>query len=1257
MKKPTPLPTLRPWLFLLLPVMATLVAALLLLTWGQRSSDTTEAVGGANSPDLSIAIGAGDTTDGVGCDTSGGPTKCNIGVGNSFTVTAFVQSAGGMPDTGNPNEFGEYAAYSVGLAISAGLIASAAANTWPECGFAVTSGVPGVGATSVNSSCAVGLPPAPQFSEHAVDHGDTGDISTFTLSCDTVAVASVMMVHGAGLNTSLKDTGGKTFLDLAGTETIAINCVPPDEQINITAQNADSGAPIAGGAYGVFAFMPPQPGSPPKQVFVDNVPDNGAGAVFADQDPTVGTVRITITGKQRLTDGDDWHIVQAAINPKFAVDPTKHICDLSLGKCNVVINNTQVQGTITANFFVSLPGGLPPVPLTSDNGADLCIGVDGGPSLCAAIGSSSVSTGLLPVGVHTVTFVGDGSGKFCAGNNIIDEQGGAFPATVSVDVGAPGSKQPKLTFLCTHFDGVFPVSSRLSLAAGNVHTCALTLGGGVRCWGSNGSGQLGDGTTQNRNISVPVCASGESAPCNNVLGSVAAVDAGFFHTCALTMAGGVKCWGNNFRGPLGDGTEIDRTTPVDVCASGQWDEAATQCLDGGAPSALANVVAVAGGGNHTCALIDDGPAPLGFAVKCWGLNTVGQLGDGTTTNRTAPVDVCASGSGAGCAGGVPLTGVTAIAAGGDHTCAIVGASVKCWGRNHFGQLGNSAFTGANTGNPTPVDVAGLGNVVAIAAGVGHTCALGFNGSVHCWGANFNDQLGTTSAETCSFGLDCSSTPIELALGSPGARFSPGVLSASFDHTCLVTWGEYVKCWGINFEGQLGDGQTCGTASCAPPVDVCAGGAQTCTKALSDVASVAAGGGHSCALLETDLIKCWGRNLDGALGNGTNDQSTTPAGIVPFPSFAVFLAKSPPVGGKVTIAGPALFQCDAGDPSAQVTVTLQYASGDTSSGSGTGMLTFPAINFPQLNGGSATCKVNDAVISKLQINVDLIDPSGRVFDTNTGFSIPGAQVTLEIEDPPSSGIFRPVDPVTDAALKEPDINPQTTGLNGRYAWDVAAGTYRVRVQRLDCSSVTSSPVTVPPPVTDLDIGLDCADADGDGIPDALELEFITGTAPADPDSDGDGTPDGSEDPDGDGQTILQELAAGTDPLVSAIQDTDFDGCSDQEELGPNQSLGGLRDFTNFWDFFDTHTENGLNAGTRLAGLVDIGDILNIVLRFGQSGDPNIDPLSDATAMSYHTRYDRGGPMAGQNPWNRNPPDGLIEIGDILAAVQQFGHSCL
>ena len=234
-----------------------------------------------------------------------------------------------------------------------------------------------------------------------------------------------------------------------------------------------------------------------------------------------------------------------------------------------------------------------------------------------------------------------------------------------------------------------------AITAGHAHSCAITSAGALWCWGSNGYGQLGDGTTTDR--LTPVAVSGLDR-------GVVAVSAGYGHTCAVTGAGAVLCWGWNNYGQLGDGTTTDRLTPTAVSGLGSGGEDVTA------------------GGFHTCALAASG------AMSCWGSNMYGQVGDGTTVQRATPAAVTGLGS-----------EVAGITAGLYQTCARTDAgSALCWGRNDHGQVGD----GTTTWRYAPVGVTGLqSGVTAIAAGGYHACAIAARGAVHCWGWNDYGQLG------------------------------------------------------------------------------------------------------------------------------------------------------------------------------------------------------------------------------------------------------------------------------------------------------------------------------------------------------------------------------------------------------------------------------------------------------------------------------------------------------------------------------------
>jgi alpha-tubulin suppressor-like RCC1 family protein len=299
-----------------------------------------------------------------------------------------------------------------------------------------------------------------------------------------------------------------------------------------------------------------------------------------------------------------------------------------------------------------------------------------------------------------------------------------------------------------------------AVAAGSSYSCAITSGGGVKCWGSNSNGSLGDGSTTLDSL-TPVDVVGLAS-------GVTAIAAGQGNTCALTSRGGVKCWGNNASGQLGNGSTTNSLVPVDVAGL------------------TSGVSAISVGDIHACALTSEG------GVKCWGDNTYGRLGTVSTSNSLVPVDVAGLTSGA-----------TAIAAGSVNTCAVTtSGGVKCWGGGGVGALGDGNFEGSYT----PVRVVGLSiKIRALATGGGNTCALTTKGGVKCWGSNSFGQLGNA---TKSFGL----TPADVTGLAKGVK----AISVGLYYACAAMNTGAVKCWGNNSFGQLGNGST---SSSATPVDV------------------------------------------------------------------------------------------------------------------------------------------------------------------------------------------------------------------------------------------------------------------------------------------------------------------------------------------------------------------------------------------------------------------------------------------------------
>jgi alpha-tubulin suppressor-like RCC1 family protein len=209
--------------------------------------------------------------------------------------------------------------------------------------------------------------------------------------------------------------------------------------------------------------------------------------------------------------------------------------------------------------------------------------------------------------------------------------------------------------------GGAPLAGVTDISAGSEHSCARTNDGAAWCWGHNDWGQLGDGTTRNRTRAVQVTKAG-----GGVLPGVTAVSASWNHSCARTNDGAAWCWGTNGAGELGNGTTNARYRAVQVVKAG-----------GGV---LAGVTAISADGSHSCARTSDG------AAWCWGFNFYGRLGDGTTRNRTRAVQVTKAGGGA-------LPGVTAVSAGGQHSCARTNdGGAWCWGLNYYGELGDGTTT-------------------------------------------------------------------------------------------------------------------------------------------------------------------------------------------------------------------------------------------------------------------------------------------------------------------------------------------------------------------------------------------------------------------------------------------------------------------------------------------------------------------------------------------------------------------------------------
>ena len=318
------------------------------------------------------------------------------------------------------------------------------------------------------------------------------------------------------------------------------------------------------------------------------------------------------------------------------------------------------------------------------------------------------------------------------------------------------------------------VADAVGVSDGNGSACAVLAGGALRCWSEAGPG----------------------------ITTATAVSSGYKHACAVLQDGTVQCWGDNSSGQLGGRSPTDSTLPLTVPVPV-------------AVAGLTGATSVSAGDDTTCAKRADG------SVWCWGVNTYGQLGDGTTTDSAVPVAVSG------------LTDAADVCVGGYHSCAkLTNGTVQCWGANYVGQLGNGTRT--DDGSAVPVAVGGLGNVAAISCGYEHNCALLGDGSIQCWGADgggFGANEGFGALGNPSATLDCkwpttapSSVPgqtVSYETGcSPTATPVSGItnavaVSAGHFSSCAVLSDGSASCWGWNATGQLGDGTTWDSSSPIP----------------------------------------------------------------------------------------------------------------------------------------------------------------------------------------------------------------------------------------------------------------------------------------------------------------------------------------------------------------------------------------------------------------------------------------------------------
>ena len=308
--------------------------------------------------------------------------------------------------------------------------------------------------------------------------------------------------------------------------------------------------------------------------------------------------------------------------------------------------------------------------------------------VAVAVGRAYVS---LAAGAYHTCGVTAAGAAYCWGANRNEVVGTAIHPVVTGQLGS-GSTEHQF----------FPVAvagglSFARITAGWFHTCGLTSSGAAYCWGSGG---LGVADTVRRLVPTPV------------VGGLTfqSISAGGTHTCALTATGTAYCWGANAHGQLGDGTTVGKLAPTPVTGS----------------RTFASIVA---GGNTSCAVVT-GSIAFGAGGYCWGDNSLGGVGDGTTVSRSAPTNVNSS----ELLSGIVIGSLTASTFGGSsHACALTASGqARCWGNNNAGQNGN----GGVTASLVPLPVATSLTFQSLAAGGLHSCGLTASGAAYCWGARF-----------------------------------------------------------------------------------------------------------------------------------------------------------------------------------------------------------------------------------------------------------------------------------------------------------------------------------------------------------------------------------------------------------------------------------------------------------------------------------------------------------------------------------------
>ena len=383
-----------------------------------------------------------------------------------------------------------------------------------------------------------------------------------------------------------------------------------------------------------------------------------------------------------------------------------------------------------------------------------------------------------------------------------------------------------------------------ALGQGHFHSCNIAEGL-VHCWGDNSKGQLGMGDIdqlgdeEDEMDSLPFVAFGDTIPASQITG-------GELHTCALFGNGGVRCWGNNLYGQLGQGNSaILGDEPAEMSTVPYVSFSVTM-----------TVTSVCSGMRHNCAVFSNG------SVKCWGYNAMGQLGVGNVDylgNQSNEMDSLRF---------VPFTGTapaTAVSSTLYHNCALFSiGDIVCWGWNEFGQIGvgSTHDIGDQAGDTlSVVAFSGTATATMVSSGGYHNCALFSDGGIRCWGGSGSGQLGSG----CTVARGNIAHQIDQLTDVPFSGTStPTAVSSGQSHSCALFSNGGIRCWGENEDGQLGVGNIDNLGNGPNEIETLP---FVLFSGTATAISVSSGLSHNCALFSDQSIRCWGLNTNGQLGQG------------------------------------------------------------------------------------------------------------------------------------------------------------------------------------------------------------------------------------------------------------------------------------------------------------------------------------------------------------------------------------------------------